>query len=75
MSKSLSVSDYDPLAKALQPPLDESPKEKIARMAQEEVAKRISSQIDESLKQERQLQKKKSIVRWAPNYLESEIHY
>lgn len=69
MSKRLSVADYDPLAKALQPPLDESPEEKISRLAKEEAAKRVSYEIDESIKQERQLQKKKSVVRYAPNTL------
>lgn len=64
MSKRQSVSDYDPLAKALQPPFDESSEEKIARMAKEEAARRTSLEIDEYLKQERHLQKKKNVVRY-----------
>lgn len=55
--------DYDPLSKALRPPVDESEEEKSIRLEKEEAARRISLEIDETLRQERQLRKKKSVVR------------
>lgn len=56
-------TDYDPLAKALRPPVDESEEEKSTRLEQEEAAKRISLEIDESIRQERQLRKKRNVIR------------
>jgi len=55
--------DYDPLAKALRPPVDESEEEKIIRLEKEEAARRISQEIDDTIRHERQLRKKKSVVR------------
>lgn len=53
----------DPLDAALRPPLDETEEEKAQRLAEEAEAKRISHEIDESIRQERQLKKKSKVVR------------
>ena len=58
-----SQPEYDPLDEALKPPPDETEEDRVIRLAQEAEARRISHQIDESIKAERQQQKKKSIVR------------
>ncbi|EGO29187.1 hypothetical protein SERLADRAFT_445016 [Serpula lacrymans var. lacrymans S7.9] len=55
--------DFDPLDEALKPPPDESDSEHAIRLAQEAEAKRVSQAIDDSLRAERQLQKKKNVVR------------
>ena len=53
----------DPLALVMAPPLDESPEERAFRVQREEDARRISEQIDELLKREKQEQKRKKIVK------------
>jgi hypothetical protein len=55
--------DYDPLDELLKPPPNETEEDRVIRLAQEAEARRISHQIDESIKAERQQQKKKSVVR------------
>ncbi|KAH7924380.1 guanine nucleotide binding protein, alpha subunit [Leucogyrophana mollusca] len=60
---SRSLQDFDPLDEALRPPFDESDEERAIRLAEEAEAKRISQAIDESIRAERQSQKKRSIVR------------
>jgi hypothetical protein len=45
--------DYDPLAAALAPPLDETPDARAAHLLTEGDARRVSDKIDEQLKQER----------------------
>lgn len=56
------VSD-DPLAFVMLPPPDETLEERDVRIQREEEARRISEAIDESLKQERHLQKRKRVVK------------
>jgi hypothetical protein len=53
----------DPLDALLRPPVDETPEEKVMRLAQEAEAERISQAIDEDIKRERALRKKKQIVK------------
>lgn len=53
----------DPLDAALRPPFDESPEEKVRRLAQEAEARRISQEIDDDIKRERTLRKKRQIVK------------
>ncbi|KAH7910678.1 guanine nucleotide binding protein, alpha subunit [Hygrophoropsis aurantiaca] len=60
---SRSLNDVDPLDEALRPPFDESEEERAIRLSEEAEAKRISQAIDESIRVERQSQKKRSIVR------------
>lgn len=55
--------DDDPLATALSPPPDESPEARAIRIAREEEARRVSHAIDESIRIERQANKKYKIVR------------
>jgi hypothetical protein len=55
--------DSDPLDEALKPPPDESLEAREARLAQEDKAKRVSQAIDESIKAERQIMKKRKVVR------------
>ena len=57
------TDDDDPLAVALSPPHDESPEAKSIRIAREEEALRVSQAIDESIRIERQKNKKNKIVR------------
>jgi guanine nucleotide-binding protein subunit alpha len=57
------TNDDDPLAAALSPPPDESPEAKAIRIAREEEALRVSQAIDESIRIERQINKKNKIVR------------
>jgi hypothetical protein len=63
LSTSKSGHDFDPLDELLKPPADETEEDRLIRLAQEAEARRISLQIDESIKAERQQQKKKSVVR------------
>ncbi|KZT07849.1 G-alpha-domain-containing protein [Laetiporus sulphureus 93-53] len=49
----------DPLAAAIAPPPDETPEQRETRLAQEAEAKRISDDIDERIREERALWKKK----------------
>lgn len=53
----------DPLDEVLKPPADETPAQKAHRIAQEEEARRVSQAIDQSIKAERQILKKRKIVR------------
>lgn len=53
----------DPLDAALRPPLDETEEEKAQRLSEEAEAKRISLEIDEGIKQEKQLRRKSKSVR------------
>ncbi|KAI0088998.1 G-alpha-domain-containing protein [Irpex rosettiformis] len=53
----------DPLAAVLQPPLNESLDDKQKRLADEAEARRVSHEIDEDIKREKALRKKKKIVR------------
>lgn len=57
------ADDDDPLAAALRPPPDESPEARAIRIAREEEARRVSQAIDESIRTERQTNKKFRIVR------------
>lgn len=56
-------NDDDPLAAALSPPPDESPEARAIRVAREEEALRVSQAIDDSIRMERQANKKQKIVR------------
>ncbi|KAN0127181.1 G-alpha domain containing protein [Lactarius tabidus] len=58
-----STDDEDPLAVALRPPPDESPEAKSIRLSREEEAARVSQAIDESIRVERQTNKKNRVVR------------
>ncbi|EPQ53703.1 guanine nucleotide binding protein alpha subunit [Gloeophyllum trabeum ATCC 11539] len=53
----------DPFEHIMRPPPDETPEQKAERLRREEEAKRISQQIDESIKMERIERKKKRVVR------------
>ncbi|KAM6493116.1 Guanine nucleotide binding protein (G-protein), alpha subunit [Amanita muscaria] len=54
-----SPVDEDPLTLALAPPPDETYEQRLVREAAEVEAKRISDEIDEQLRRERELEKKK----------------
>jgi hypothetical protein len=58
-----SNDDDDPLAAALRPPPDESPEARVLRLRREEEAARVSQSIDESIRVERQANKKNRVVR------------
>ena len=53
----------DPLDAALQPPPGETAEQRVQRLAQEAEARRISNEIDEDIKRERALRKKRQIVK------------
>jgi len=55
--------DFDPLDEALRPPVDETEQDRVIRQAQEAEARRVSQAIDDSIKAEKQAQKKKGVVR------------
>ena len=55
--------EYDPLDELLKPPPNETEEDRVIRLAREAEARRVSLQIDESIRAERQQQKKKSVVR------------
>ena len=57
------TDDDDPLTAALTPPQDESPEARAIRLSREEEARRVSQAIDESIRTERQTNKKHKIVR------------
>lgn len=48
-------TDDDPLAKALQPPPDESPAERARREQEQREATRVSLEIDESIQEAKKL--------------------
>ncbi|KAG2340930.1 G-alpha-domain-containing protein [Suillus weaverae] len=58
-----SVHDFDPLDEALRPPINETEEDRVIRQAQEAEARRVSQAIDDSIRAEKQAQKKKGIVR------------
>ena len=51
--------DDDPLTLALQPPADETPEQRQVREAAEAEAKRVSDEIDEQIKQERENERRR----------------
>jgi guanine nucleotide-binding protein subunit alpha len=53
----------DPLDEVLRPPPDETPEQRQIRLEREAEAKRISLEIDATIKAERQARRKKRIVR------------
>jgi len=55
--------DYDPLDEVLKPPINETEEDRVIRLAQEAEARRVSQAIDDSIRAEKQVQKKKGIVR------------
>ncbi|KAG2127896.1 G-alpha-domain-containing protein [Suillus bovinus] len=58
-----SPHDFDPLDEALRPPINETEEDRVIRQAQEAEARRVSQAIDDSIRAEKQAQKKKGIVR------------
>ncbi|THH05646.1 hypothetical protein EW146_g9847 [Bondarzewia mesenterica] len=63
LASSSSTDHDDPLAAALRPPPDESPHMRDLRLAREDAARRVSKSIDDAIRQERQQNKKRKIVR------------
>ena len=57
------TDDDDPLTAALTPPQDETPEARAIRLSREEEARRVSQAIDESIRTERQMNKKHKIIR------------
>lgn len=57
------LMDDDPLTRALAPPLNESQEEKEIRLRAEARARKVSEEIDETLKAERVALKKKPPVK------------
>ncbi|KAL9710697.1 hypothetical protein Ac2012v2_006235 [Leucoagaricus gongylophorus] len=55
----MSPPDDDPLTLALQPPPDETPEQRQVREAAEAEAKRVSDEIDEQIKRERENERRK----------------
>jgi guanine nucleotide-binding protein alpha-1 subunit len=53
----------DPFDEVLKPPPDETDSERQFREARQEEAKRVSNAIDDAIKAERQMRKKKRIIR------------
>ena len=53
----------DPLALVMAPPPNETPDERALRVQREDDARRISEQIDEQLRKEKQEQRRKKIVK------------
>lgn len=62
MHREYTSPTFDPLSEALKPPPNESPQAAEVRIAKEDEAKRVSLAIDESLKAEKQILKKKRVV-------------
>lgn len=58
-----SIDVDDPLALVMAPPPNETPDERALRVQREEDARRISEQIDEQLRREKQEQRRKKIVK------------
>lgn len=52
-------SQDDPITAAMKPPVSETEAERVIRLEHEAEAKRISEQIDEDLREERERNKKK----------------
>ena len=55
--------DEDPLTLALAPPPNEMHEQRLAREAAEAEAKRVSDEIDERLRQDREREKKKKPIK------------
>lgn len=55
--------DEDPLALALRPPPDETPDMRALRTRREEEARQVSKSIDDAIRLERQMNKKRRIIR------------
>jgi guanine nucleotide-binding protein alpha-1 subunit len=55
--------ESDPFEDVLKPPPNETPEQKHCRVQQEEEAKRVSQAIDESIRAEKQREKKRRPVR------------
>lgn len=53
----------DPFALALAPPPDETPDQRVLRLAAESQARRVSEEIDEELRAERLARKKRKVVK------------
>ena len=53
----------DPLSLVMAPPSDETPDQRARRLADEEEARRVSQEIDESIRRERSIQRKKKAVK------------
>jgi hypothetical protein len=63
-STSLAMpADEDPLTLALAPPANETYEQRLAREAAEAEAKRVSDEIDERLRQDREREKKKKPIK------------
>lgn len=58
-----AAGSNDPLTQVMLPPPDETPEQRAVRLQREAEAQRVSEAIDNTLKQERQLQKKKKFVK------------
>lgn len=57
-------SQDDPITAAMKPPVSETESERVVRLEEEAEAKRISEQIDEDLREERErLKKRKTDVK------------
>lgn len=54
-----NFDDHDPLTVAMAPPFDEAPEQRHARELAEAEAKRISDEIDEQIRKEKEGEKKK----------------
>lgn len=54
-----SLEDIDPLTLAIAPPPDETPEQRQIREAAEAEAKRVSDEIDEQIRKERESDKRK----------------
>ena len=52
------TNDVDPLTLAIAPPPDETPEQRLVREAAEAEAKRISDEIDEQIRRDREQMKK-----------------
>lgn len=50
--------DYDPLDRILEPPSDETPEQREARLVLEKAAKQVSLKIDEDLERQRAAERK-----------------
>ena len=56
-----SDNSFDPLARALAPPLDETPEQRTMREENETEARRVSERIDEQIRLEKQADSRKKV--------------